>query len=127
MEACCLIVVAFFAICIGMEYIENSIKEEKKREAERQRQEYEKQEKIKSFKNCYQNYKQNFENQLGQFFNLDYSAANTYKELSSWLESMKKVNKDLQSLTGKALYSTDINHYVNILNKFQTLKNKIEM
>jgi len=70
MEACCLIVVAFFAICIGMEYIENSIKEEKKREAERQRQEYEKQEKIKSFKNCYQNYKQNFENQLGNFLTL---------------------------------------------------------
>ena len=41
MEACCLIVVAFFAICIGLEYIENSIKEGKKREAERQRQEYE--------------------------------------------------------------------------------------
>lgn len=127
MEACCLIVVAFFAICIGLEYIENSIKEGKKREAERQRQEYERQEKIKSFKNCYQNYKQNFENKLGQFFNLGYSAANTYKELSSWLESMKKVNKDLQSLTGKALYSTDINHYVNVLNKFKTLKNKIEI
>lgn len=45
MEACCLIVVAFFAICIGLEYIENSIKEGKKREAERQRQEYERQEK----------------------------------------------------------------------------------